>query len=191
MVSPNGDGYADLPTVSYVLSQKALVTATLSTEDGAWVVTLFQDQSQSARRQRFAWPMDTVPDGRYRLTISARTDGGRMAAQSAELIVVRTLGFVAVSPPVFSPDGDGVADTVTIAFSLTKDAHVAVEVRQDGVTVALLFVGVLGPGQQSFLWDGGLPTGRLGPGRYEVAVTATDAIATVTQAVPVEVAAPP
>ncbi|MER3410328.1 MAG: hypothetical protein C4306_09585, partial [Thermoleophilia bacterium] len=74
VVSPNGDGYADLPTISYVLSEKALVSATLTSEDGVVVATLFQDQRQSARKQQFSWPVDALPDGRYRL---APIQGGR------------------------------------------------------------------------------------------------------------------
>lgn len=181
VVSPNGDGYADTATISYTLSEKSAVTATLSTPDGAVVATLFSDQRQSARRQSFAWPFDGVPDGRYTLAVSARSDSGRTAAQTAEVVVIRTLASVSASPPTFSPDGDGVGDTIAFSFTLAREAHVSIEVRKDGVTLALVFVGVLGPGQQAFLWDGRLPTGTLAAGRYEVAVTAVDAVGTVTQ----------
>ncbi|MER3410329.1 MAG: hypothetical protein C4306_09590 [Thermoleophilia bacterium] len=80
---------------------------------------------------------------------------------------------------------------MTISFALAREARVAVEVRLEGTAVALLFVGVLGPGQQAFLWDGSVPTGRLGPGRYEVVVTATDTIASVSQSASLDVVFPP
>lgn len=187
VVSPNGDGYDDLLVVSYALSGRAAVTATLTSAEGALIATLFRDQRQSARRHRFSWPLDVVPDGRYTVTITARGDDGRAATRSASVTVLRTLASVAVMPPVFSPDGDGVDDSATISFVLSREAHVALEVRRQGVTLALIFVGTLGPGAQAFLWDGSLPDGRLPPGRYEVVVTATDAVGAVSQAAPFEI----
>jgi hypothetical protein len=191
VVSPNGDGYADRPTVSYALGERALVTATVSTADGTPLASLFRDQLQSARRQRFAWPLDDLADGRYRLTIRARTASGRSAERSAEVLVLRTLAALAATPASFSPDGDGVGDTITFSFTLTREAHVTLEVRQDGVTLALLFVGLLGPGRQAFLWDGSLPGGPAQAGGYEVVVTASDALGAVSQAASFAVEAAP
>ncbi len=191
VVSPNGDGYADLPAVSYTLSARAAVTATLSLPGGAVVTTLFQDQMQGARRQRFPWPLDTVPDGRYTVTITARAEDGRVAVGGAAVTVARTLGFVAATPGVLSPDGDGVDDTVVFSFVLDRSAHVTIEVRREGVTLALVFVGELGPGRQAFLWDGTLPSGVAPPGRYQLVVTADGTGGTVSQDAAFEVASGP
>jgi len=120
--------------------------------------------------------------------VSARSDSGRSASRTAEIVVLRTLSAVAALPPAFSPDGDGAGDTITFSFALAREAHVSIEVRRDGVTLALIFVGVLGPGPQAFLWDGRLPAGSLAAGRYEVVVTATDGIGAVSQAAGFDVA---
>jgi flagellar hook assembly protein FlgD len=181
VVSPNGDGFGDVPTVSYRLSQVARVTATITDWVGAPVAVLFSDQRQSARPTSFPWPLDAVPDGQYTLTIAARTDGGTTAKQTRTIVVTRALGWLRADPPSFSPDGDGSADTITFSFSLAEAASVSIEVRRQGVLLATVFAGWLEAGQQAFLWDGRLPAGTIASGSYEVWVTALDDVGRVTQ----------
>src|SRR5262249_52085294 len=74
-------------------------------------------------------------------------------------------------PPVLSPDGDGVADTLTISYALAARAAVTVTVKDaTGSVVAALFTNqAQGARRQSFAYGAeGLPDGT-----YTLSVTAT------------------
>jgi spore germination protein YaaH len=90
-----------------------------------------------------------------------------------------TVTDVAVSPARFSPNGDGVADGLQVAFSLPRDASAA---RLDmlnaaGAVVAGTDLGPLSAGAQVATWDGRLTDGSWAPaGAYLPRVTITDAL---------------
>jgi flagellar hook assembly protein FlgD len=180
-VSPNGDGYADTTTISYVLGERAQVTATITDQTGAVVATLYQDQWESARRISFGYAPDALPDGRYTLTISAVTAAGRTGSAQAPLSVDRALTGVTAQPPAFSPNGDGIDDTITFSYQLARQASVTVQVVQNGAVVASVFAGTLDPGSYSVTWDGQTASGPAPPGHYEVVVTAVDDLAEASQ----------
>jgi hypothetical protein len=181
VVSPNGDAYADELGVSYVLTARASVTASVIDSRGVWLTTIFSEQRQSARRISFVWPPIDLADGGYTLVISARAGDGRTIAATAAFAIDRTLGFVWLDTPLLTPDGDGVGDTLGISFVLSAPASVTVEILQGGVSIAVVFQGLLEAGPVSARWDGTTSGGALASGGYEVRVSATDQIATVTQ----------
>jgi hypothetical protein len=180
-VSPNGDGYADTTTISYVLGERAQVTAAITDQTGALVATLYQDQWESARRISFDYAPDALPDGRYTLTVSAVTATGRTGSAQAPFSVDRALTGVAAQPPAFSPNGDGIDDTITFSYQLARQASVTVQVVQNGTVVASVFAGTLDPGSYSVTWDGQTASGPAPPGHYEVVVTAVDDLAEASQ----------
>jgi flagellar hook assembly protein FlgD len=193
VVSPNGDGYADLGTVAYTLATRAAVTALVTDATGATVETLFSGQEQSARRITFSFSADPLPDGRYTLALAVRSDDGRTASASAAFTVDRTLGFVTASPATISPNGDGVDDALMVSLALAAPGQATVTiVAPDGSTVATLLSGELGPGTYSSGWDGRLADGSTAPdGHYQVQVSVADALGTVTQAAAFDVASTP
>ena len=79
MISPDGDGVADVLAISYSLGARAAVTATVKDVSGTVVASIFTGQVQGARRQSFPYAADGLADGTYTLTISAVTDDGRSA----------------------------------------------------------------------------------------------------------------
>ena len=91
MISPNGDGVADVATISYTLSVPALVTATLLDATGETVSTLFADELHNAGAQSFAFYGDEIPDGAYRIVLKAKVDG-RTVTGSTTLTVDRAAG---------------------------------------------------------------------------------------------------
>jgi N-acetylmuramoyl-L-alanine amidase-like protein len=184
VVSPDVDGYADTPTVTYRLGTQARVTVTLEDQYGLPAATLVLDQLQSAGKRSAVWPLDAVPDGRYRVTVSVRAEGGATAKQSVALAIMRAIGWVRADPPSFSPDGDGLGDTILFSFVSTKGVQAAVEVRRAGQPLALVYSGWVEAGPHSFTWDGRLPTGTAPQGMYELWVTASDEIGTVSEIVP-------
>jgi hypothetical protein len=126
----------------------------------------------------------SLPDGVFRIELSASATGGRQASASTQLVVTRTLGNVAPVRTAFSPNADGKADRIAFRFELTGPAEVRLRVLRNGKWVATPFKGPLEKGKQTVEWDGTKRNGRLLDGAYEAVVDATDPIATSTVSVP-------
>ncbi len=189
VLSPNGDGSNDTATVTYTLVKGAYVTAFVLDQSGTVVAqTLFSDQRQSARTQSFTWTPDVLPDGRYRFVVAARLSDGQQSSVGQDVLVDRTLALFGVAPTAFSPNGDGVADTTTLSFTLAKPALVAVRILgADGTVLALPFTGQLQVGSQQIAWDGSGSAGRLPDGAYTAQVSAVDELGDLTQQLPVTI----
>jgi len=119
-----------------------------------------------------------LPDGTYTVRLRARTAAGEEATAEVPLTVTRTLGSAAVVPTVMSPNGDGRADVLRLAFTLTKPADVTVTVQRDGRRVAVAWSGRLFPGRRAVRWDGAKPDGIVQDGDLVTAVEADDGAAT-------------
>jgi N-acetylmuramoyl-L-alanine amidase len=187
VVTPDGDGFADSATVTYALAESSRVTLTLEDEYGLPAATLYVDSHQAAGTRTVRWPLDTVSDGRYRIAVTVRTDKGRRGRAATGLVIMRAIGWVRADPGSFSPDGDGIGDTIAFSFTASKGVQVAVEVRQAARPVALVFSGWVDAGSHSVLWDGRVGDGVVAPGAYELWVTASDEIGTVSEVVPFSV----
>ena len=187
IVSPDGDGYADLLTVRYTLSEPAAVSAEVKDESGLTVVSLAINARQQAGAQTLPWAPDSLADGRYRLLLTARGDSGRTAKLVDELVVLRSLAWLRADPVDLSPNGDGVGDAITISFELRQAGVVAVEIRDRAYPLALVQVGWLEAGSHAAQWSGQLPLGTIEAGAYSVWVTLSTDIGTVTQKVPITV----
>ncbi|MDX6506550.1 MAG: hypothetical protein QOG06_1194 [Gaiellaceae bacterium] len=181
IVSPNGDGRGDDAKVAYRLSTAATVTATVQDALGSAVGTLFSGP-RAAGKQELTWSPDALPDGRYRLAVTA-TAAGKQVQSSSRFWVDRTLAGTSVDTPVISPNGDGTLDAVALSFSLLNPAHVKVQVLRGTRIVSSLAEQDFAPGTQQLSWDGG----GLADGRYTVAVRATDSLLDVTQSATVRI----
>ena len=179
-VSPNGDGYADATTIRYTLGTPATVTATVLDGDGVALATLFSE-AKPAGAQAFRWLADALPDGGYSVLIVAKTLDGREIASSVPVSVNRTLASVSPSPKFVSPNGDGRADSLRVAFTLAVDADVAVTVRSGASVAATLFSGRLPAGPRAVDWDGKIAGVPLPDGSYHAVVEATTLSGTATQ----------
>jgi hypothetical protein len=184
VVSPDGDGYADETIVRYTLSERSLVTVTLEDEASLPVAALLANVRQGPGTKSLRWLLDTVEDGRYQLVVTARSDSGRNWRLTTDLIVMRSLRAVRAEPPAFSPDGDGLGDTIAFSFVIAKAGQVTVEIREQGRPLGLVFSGWLEPGPYAVDWDGRLGDTVIAPGSYEVWVTLSDDIGIVWQAAP-------
>ncbi len=187
VVSPDGDGYSDVLTARYTLSEASTVSAALQDENGLTVVSLSIDARQGKGLQILSWAPDPLADGRYRVVVTARGASGRTSRLVDELVVMRALAWLRADPPAISPNGDGVADSLTVSFVLRQAGLVAVELRDGSYPVALLQAGWLEPGSHLALWDGRLLGQPLPPGAYTVWVTVSNDVGTVTQKVPITV----
>ena len=174
-------------TARYTLSETSTVSAALQDENGLTVVSLSIDARQGKGLQILSWAPDPLADGRYRVVVTARGASGRTSRLVDELVVMRALAWLRADPPAVSPNGDGVADSLTVSFVLRQAGLVAVELRDGSYPVALLQAGWLEPGSHLTLWDGRLLGQAIPPGAYTVWVTVSNDIGTVTQKVPITV----
>jgi len=189
VVSPNGDGYADTATISYTLSTRAAVTASVLDANGTAVETLFSGQEQSARAISFGFSPGDVPDGHYSLALAIYADDGRSETHSFAFTVDRILSAVTAAPPTIAPGA-----ALAAGFTLAGEGQVTVSIlAPDGSTVTSLFQGDLAAGTYSYAWNGLLGDATPAPvGNYQVVVSVVDPLGTVTQpAAFAVVAAPP
>jgi hypothetical protein len=177
IVSPNGDGYADVAKATFRLTTTAIVTATVLDSVNTPIATIFSGR-RPAGTQQLTWSANAVPDGGYQLVLVAKA-GGKQVQTSTRFWVDRTLANVAATSTAFSPNGDGRLDTLGLSFLLLNPAHVAVQILQNGAVLATLLEQDLAAGRQQLTWNGG----GLPDGRYRISVTTTDALLAVTQTV--------
>jgi flagellar hook assembly protein FlgD len=177
IVSPNGDGRGDEAKVTYTLSAAATVTAKITDSLDQPVATIF-DGARAAGKQELSWAPDAIPDGPYRLTLTA-VAGTKQVQTSTSFWVDRTLAATTAGAPSFSPR----LKPLGLTFTLLNPAHVVVRVLHGTQVVGTLLQSDLGPGSQQLSWNGS----KLPDGRYVVEVAATDSLLTVTQRVAVQI----
>jgi N-acetylmuramoyl-L-alanine amidase len=177
-ISPNGDGQADTTTITFSLTVDATVEATVLDEAGLEVLALTPARWRRAGEHAFTFDGGELPDGRYTVRLVARTTDGDEAEKRVPVSVTRTLGPVSITPAVFSPNGDGVADRLTVRFVLTRPADVVLRVVRDGKWVATPFSGAKLAGTRVVRWDGSKRIGRLLDGSYTALLEVTDAVGT-------------
>jgi flagellar hook assembly protein FlgD len=185
VITPAPDGSGGTTTIGFTLGGPAHVTGVAVDAAGATVAQVL-DEEAAAGDQSFLWDASGLADGRYRIVLTA-TVGTKRVAKTADLVVDRTLTGLQPSSTVLTPNGDGVDDTLTLAFTLTQDVPLRVDVEQAGVVLATIFQGQPGLGPHTVTWDG-TANGTLVPtGRYQVVVTVTDALGDVQIPVTVDV----
>jgi hypothetical protein len=88
VISPNGDGIDDSAAISYALSVTATVSVTLLDAANATLATLFSEW-RPAGRHSFAFTADAIPDGEYRIAVTASTASARPVTARTWLFVLR------------------------------------------------------------------------------------------------------
>jgi hypothetical protein len=181
-VSPNADSVDDSATLRYTLGSPAAVTTTVVDPAGQVLATLGSERKEPGRHSlRFS--AETMPDGRYRIVLAVAADDGRQATASADVVVSRVLRAFTAAPALFSPNGDGRLEQVRFSFELAVVAQVRLRVVRLG-QIAFSHSGQLSAGRHEVVWQ---PEERLSNGRYTAELTVVDAVAGVTQRVPITV----
>jgi hypothetical protein len=183
-VSPNGDGQADTTTVGFTLTAAASVDLDVFDTAQNDVLPVLADQRFAAGKQSVAIDPAPLADGSYTIVVRARGDGGSDVESVIPFTVSRLLGLVAAIPPLFSPNGDGRNDTLTVTYALTAPANVQVTIARDGKWVATPLVAVQQAGPQTLTWDGSRSGGTLRDGAYTVTVTAANEIGATSFSIP-------
>jgi flagellar hook assembly protein FlgD len=178
VLAPAADGAGADSTVTFTLGAASAVTAQLQDSTGAQVLSLLAEQ-RNAGTNSFAWSAAQVPDGRYRLSVTAKA-GTKSVTKTADVIVDRTL--TGLFPPLaaLSPNGDGAGDSVAFTFNLSSNVPVRLDIEQlGGLIVASPFQGELPAGTHTVGWDGTANGAPLPDGTYTAIFTVTDGLGAV------------
>jgi flagellar hook assembly protein FlgD len=185
VITPAADGTGGDTTVSFTLGGPARVTAQVVDATGTLVGSVL-DEERLAGNNTFVWSAGTLPDGRYRLAVTA-TQETRHVTKAFDVVVDRTLTGLPPALPPISPNGDGVDDTLTLAFTLTQNVPLRVDIEQSGAVLATPFTGQPGTGPHTVAWDGTANGAPLPNGRYQVVVSFTDALGDVQISIPLTI----
>jgi flagellar hook assembly protein FlgD/fibronectin type 3 domain-containing protein len=135
------------------------------------------------------WDITGLPAGRYALKLQVGDAAGNGACHTVALDLrpPAQVARLALSEKIFSPNGDGSKDAVTIDYLLTEAASLKVEVYSlakqgdssqalSGSPVKIITSGLLQPaGAGAMQWDGTGEGGHpVADGKYVVVATATD-----------------
>jgi hypothetical protein len=182
VLTPNGDGVGDTMRISFGLTTPATVDVSVLNGAGSVVATPADDRPLGAGASTLVWDGmgedgALVPDARYTVRVQARSAVQQVSASRA-VVVDRTLGFLTVSPPVFSPNANGRLDVAELGFDLTRPADVQARVMAGTRTVAQVASGSFDAGRPALVWNGLSSTGPFPDGTYRAVVQATTALGT-------------
>ncbi len=183
--SPNGDGQADTARLTFVPGESGAARVAVVGAGDTVLRRVTNWTTVTAVAQRAAWDgrvsstsgLKPAPEGEATLLLELRDGAGNTTSARRSVTVDRTLALHSISRTTFSPNGDGVHDSVTLSFRLTRAAEVTATVAFQGTTVRTLRLGRLGAGGQSVVWDGKLGGGgTAASGAYVLKLTATGAL---------------
>jgi len=183
-ISPNDDGIAESSAITYTTTATAAVTATLLDATGLQLAEILPSTRQAAGEHALSFDGLGQPDGLYTVVVTAADPAGISVSQQLQIVVTRTLGSAALTPAVFTPNGDGKADELRVTFQLATPATVRLRVLRDGKWVATPFAGPLAAGPQTISWNGAKRVGVARDGSYAAVIEATDTVGTTSISLP-------
>jgi spore germination protein YaaH/flagellar hook assembly protein FlgD len=178
LISPNGDGIRESASFALAATGGAVGWAVRVALGSAAPVRTIAGTGSSFRA---TWngrnnAGAVVADGVYTVTLAACDVAGNCATRSYPVRVDRTPAKAALSavPGLFSPNGDGSADTTSLRWSLSEAAGGTASVWNGATLVRRWPVGSALSG--SVTWDGRNSAGRaVGDGRYTFKLDVRDA----------------
>jgi hypothetical protein len=155
---------------------------TVSVTDAAGVVVA--TGGGTSQEIDWTWDAASAARARYKWTIEAGESVLPATGTVGAKPVALAIRSPSASPRTITPNGDGQTDSALVSYTLSAPATVTATLRATGgAELAVLFSGSRGAGKRSFRFTAaGIPDGR-----FEIVLTATDSITTVTAVVPVVV----
>jgi len=174
--SPVCECARDVARISFVLRRKAEVTLDLLDRDGDRVRTIVRGQDEPSGRVTYVWDgrddfERVVPEGIYRPRVRLR-ENGRTIVMPNPIRVDTTAPRIRIGrvfPRVFSPDGDGRRDRVTVQYTIGEPAR-AMLLVDDRRTSLGRFLRTEG----QLVWSGRVGGRPARPGVYEIRLRAID-----------------
>jgi flagellar hook assembly protein FlgD len=160
--SPNGDGHADTSTARFTAGETCSARVTILDASSAMVRKLSDWKPVPSSGGSARWDgrvtdgagLTQGNDGVYRFRVELRDPAGNTGSGSVPVTVDRTLASPSAAPSVFSPNGDGVRDSSSLSFTLSRKASVALSISLNGRQVRRFSLGSLAPGRHAAEWDG-------------------------------------
>jgi hypothetical protein len=177
--SPNGDGVADVQSVTAKLVRPSTVDLVLVQPDGG-VAWRYQGPLQASTvRKDLTSPL--LPEGKWRWIAYALDQRGRESLMERTFVLNNTLGYLGVSKTRMAVTS-GTGGRVMTSARLANDAELRFSVRdRHGGIVRQLFTGTLVPGTYGVFWNGKNDAGRVvAPGRYTIRADAINELGRVT-----------
>src|SRR5262245_29684204 len=177
VLSPNGDGVAEIQTLSYKLVRPATVTATLIGPDR------IPRETQTGLREpgtyRIGWSGRTPgggfePEGRWRWVVNALDDQGQHSKVERRFYLNRTLGHLQARPTRLVVHRR-LGKQLRVGFRLFHPAVVTVTIRNARGGRVKTIRRRLGAGRRTIRWDGRYGNGvRAFTGTYTATVQAAN-----------------
>jgi flagellar hook assembly protein FlgD len=179
VLSPNGDGVAEVQQLAYKVARPSNVTVSLVGPDG--VARTLDAGDKVPGVYRFTWAGTTPeggpePDGRWRLTVSGVDDRGLTTSANRQFSVNRTLGGLSVRPSLVRVR-KRTGGKLAASFTLVRDA--VVTLRVETLAGAVVTVGArkrLPAGPQTLTWNGRVGKQPARTGNYVLRVIAKNQV---------------
>ncbi len=177
VISPNGDGTRD--SVVFALAATGATRWMVRITDAAGAVVRSVTGTGATASFTWAGTSDSgaaVPDGRYTATLIALDDAGNTARRAFPVTVDTTAPAVTgtASLDIFSPNGDGAADTTVLGWTASEKATGTVRIYRGTTLIRSWTVTSLAA--WSVTWNGRTPSGTaVADGRYSYRVDVRDA----------------
>jgi flagellar hook assembly protein FlgD len=200
--SPNGDGYDDLSLIDFTTFEATDQQVTVVDDQGTLVRWLRNTVASAAGPRSLSWSGtladgSPAPDGAYFVRIRITDpDDGRVTEHDYPATVNRVLYGLARNRTYFSPNGDGLADTTVVSYTLLGPAiaGVVIEDLGGGHVRTLEAPAAKDAGEYTGIaWDGLDDGGTVVPdGTYRIRATAVNEVGSVsmTRTVTVDTVAP-
>jgi flagellar motor protein MotB len=169
--SPDGDGEADTVRIEQSVVPGDTWTGRIVDEDGNVVYErTYEDTVDSFTWNGLGSDGNPLPDGDYRYVLSSTDQAGNetvddlLVSLSTEPIVLPAPEMrISLRPNPFSPDGDGVDDTISIGLSLQAETQITSweAVIRDHTGKAFTTFGGEGRPPRSIRWNGLSDSGEL------------------------------
>jgi flagellar hook assembly protein FlgD/outer membrane protein OmpA-like peptidoglycan-associated protein len=168
--SPNGDGNKDLIVLIQETSREEIWTGTVSNEEEQIVRTLtwIKEADTKVSWDGYTDEGTLAPDGTYTYILNATDKAGNIGSSKAFTFDLDTEGtevLLTVDREAFSPNGDGVLDTITITPKVEKNSEIerytlSIEDRNGRRVKTVEGRGFL---QENYTWNGLDDRGKLVP----------------------------
>ena len=180
--SPNGDGFRDTLEITPVMvNYSGLVSWTITAENSSGIIVRsWKGGSEPPKPFEFDGKDDgrkTLEDGVYKLKYTATFSNGQQSVIYKNCTIKNKATSVSVirDNPVFSPDGDGILETVTITQNVEgMDNLVWTGQILDSSGRAVKEYTWEGIPAKTVMWDGTASDGTIKDGTYKYKLFAVD-----------------